>query len=190
MQTTTITKGDTLLPMNSVIYASAGNPMDLGSYTVKVLMVNKDDSSDVVVNELTTGVTAHPTQNFTASATSDLLSCNAHGLTSTDQVVVSTSGTLPGGLAASTRYFPVQITPNSFALAELPNGSPIDITSTGSGTHAFYVVGSVQYDWQSGNVDETGDYYFHFRIYSGSERVTAPHDGDTWLIHIVAPSGV
>lgn len=189
MQTTTITKGDTLEPLNTVVYASAGNPYNLAGKTVKVLLVNAKDASDIVVNELTTGVTAHPTQTFTASASTDLLSCDAHGVTTDNQLIVSTTTTLPGGLAASTRYFPVNVTPNSFSLATVPGGAPIDITSAGSGTHSFYVVGSVQYDWQSTDVDATGDYYLHFRIYSGSERVTAPHDGDTWLIHIVAPLG-
>lgn len=188
MPTTTITKGDTLLPLNSVIYASAGNPMDLSDYTVKVLMVNKD-SGAVVVNELETGVTVHPTQNFTANATTDLLSCNAHGMVADLPIVLSTSGTLPGGLTAGVWYYPVQITPTKFAVSETPNGAPIDITSTGSGTHSFCVVGSVQYDWQSGDVDETGNFYLHFRIYDDNERVTAPHDGDTWLIQIVAPLG-
>ena len=189
MQATTVTKGDTLLPLNSVIYASGNNPLDLTSYTVKVFMVNAKDASDIVVNDLTTGVTAHPTQTFTASATTDLLTCNAHGLTTDNQLIVSTTTTLPGGLAASTRYFPVNVTPNSFGLATVPNGATIDITSAGTGTHSFYVVGSLQYDWQSTDVDAAGDYYLHFRIYSGAERVTAPHDGDTWLIHVVAPLG-
>ncbi len=48
-----------------------------------------------------------------------------------------------------TRYFVVQQNPISFGLAATPDGAEIDITSAGSGTHSFTVVGSGQYLPQS-----------------------------------------
>jgi hypothetical protein len=183
----TVTKGDTLLPINSVITID-GNPVDLSAYTCKVFFVNKS-SSAVEVNNATTGVTAHPTQVFTASASTDRLTCNGHGVKTTDQIVVATSGTLPTGLAVATRYFPVDISPNAFKLTDVPGGAPIDIAGAGTGTHTFYVVGSIQYDLQTADVDTVGDYYLHFTLWSGSEKTTVPYDGDTFTVHVVAPAG-
>lgn len=180
--TTKITKGNTLLPLNTVI-SIGGDPVDLSAYTVKFRMVEEDDTSSVIVNDGTTGITVHPTNTFTASATTDRLTKNAHGLQANDQIIVSNSGgALPTGLAASTRYFPVDISPNAFKVAETPNGPAIDITGAGTGTHSYYVVGSVQYDWQTGDVDESGRFYAWFKLFSGSEFQHVPYDGASWLV--------
>lgn len=178
--TTRVTKGNTLLPLNTIISID-GDPVDLSAYTVKFRMVEKDDTTSVIVNDTETGITVHPTQNFTA-AVNDRLTCNGHGVKEGNQIVVSTSGTLPTGLAASTRYFPVEIGANSFKLAETENGAPIDITGAGSGTHAFYIVGSVQRDWQSGDVDEAGEFLAWFKLFTGSEFQHVPYDGASWLV--------
>jgi hypothetical protein len=178
--TTKVTKGNTLLPLNTVISIGA-DPVDLSAYTVKFRMVEKDDTTSVVVNDLTTGITVHPTQVFTA-AVNDRITCNGHGIVELNQIVVASSGTLPTGLSASTRYFPVEITPNAFKLAETPGGAPIDITGAGTGSHTFYIVGSVQYDWQSGDVDEAGDFLAWFKLFSGAEFQHVPYDGASWLV--------
>jgi hypothetical protein len=178
--TTKVTKGNTLLPLNTVISIGA-DPVDLSLYTVKFRMVEQDDTTSVVVDDLTTGITVHPTQTFTA-AVNDRLTCNGHGVTESNQIVVSSTNTLPTGLAASTRYFPVEITPNAFKLAEYPGGPAIDITGAGSGTHSFYVVGSVQRDWQSTDVDEAGNFLAWFKLFTGSEFQHVPYDGASWLV--------
>lgn len=180
--TTTITKGDTLLPLNTII-SIGDDPVDLSAYTVKFRMVEADDTTSVVVDNGTTGLTAHPTQIFTANATTDRLTCNGHGVKEIDQIVVANSGgALPTGLAAATRYFPVEITPNAFKLSDIPGGAPIDITAAGSGTNTFYVVGLVQYDWQAGDVDEAGNFLAWFLLFTGSEVQHVPYDGASWLV--------
>lgn len=179
--TTKVTKGNTLLPLNTIISID-GDPVDLSDYTVKFRMVEKDDTASVIVNDSETGVVVHPTQNFTASATSNRITCNGHGVKPGNQIVVATSGTLPSGLVAATRYFPVEIGANSFKLAETENGGPITIASAGSGTHAFHIVGSVQRDWQAGDVDEAGDFLAWFKLFTGSEFQHVPYDGASWLV--------
>jgi hypothetical protein len=183
MQTTKITKGDTLLPLNALITLD-GNPVDLSAYTVKFRMVEKGDTATVIVNDGTTGVTAHPTQTFTVDTSTDHLKKIAHGVKEGQQVVVSSTTTLPTGLSASTPYFALNVTPNAFQLATLPGGAAIDITGAGSGTHSFYIVGSVQYDWQTTDTDAAGDFYAWFRLFTGSERQTVPFDGASWLVTI------
>jgi hypothetical protein len=163
--------GNLLRPLNSIIKVG-DNPLDLASLSVKFQM--EDDAGTSVVADSTTGVTAHPTQVFTASATTDLLTCNGHGVKEYDQIVVATSGTLPTGLAASTRYFAVNVTQNAFSLATLPQGAAIDITGAGSGTHTFYVVGAVQKVFLAADVDTAGVYRAWFTAVSGSDGATAP----------------
>lgn len=182
MQTTKVTKGDTLLPLNTII-SIGDNPVDLSAYTVKFRMVEKDDTTQVVANDVTTGVTVHPTQTFTASTSTELLTCYGHGIKEGQQIVVSNSGgALPTGLSASTRYFAVDVGLNDFGLATRAGGAKIDITAAGSGTHSFYIVGSVQYDWASGDVDEAGEFFAWFRLSTGSERQTVPFTGADWLV--------
>jgi hypothetical protein len=182
-KTTTITKGDTLLPVNALLLNGNGTQLDLTDYTVKFRMVNKSNGT-VEIDDQTTGITKHPTQAFTADTTNDWLKKNDHGLKDGQQIVLATTGTLPAGLTTATRYFVQEASPNVFKVALTPNGPSINITDTGSGSHTFYLVGSVQYDWQPGDVDETGEYLAHIRVFSGSERVTVPNDGDTWLVVI------
>ncbi len=60
-----------------------------------------------------------------------------------DRVQVSTTGSLPSGLSASTNYFYIPTTPTgataklATTLANAIAGTAIDITSTGSGTHTI-----------------------------------------------------
>lgn len=167
--------GDTLRPLNAIItVGDSDDPLPLSTYTVKFQMEAESDGTAVQA-ETVTGVTQEPTQSFTADATTDLITCNAHGVKQGNQVVLANSGgALPAGLAASTRYFAIQIGPNTFALAATPNGPAIDITGAGTGTNTFYVVGSVQYTLTSGNVTTAGRYSAWFTVYSGTDRATAP----------------
>lgn len=162
------------------------NPVDLTAFSsVDFRMVLASDHSIVVCDDVTTGVTVHPTQNFIAAVTSNLITCNGHGLVPGNQIVVSTSGTLPTGLAASTRYFPIEIGANSFKLAETENGSPIDITGAGSGTHAFYMVGSVRKQFVAAEVDTVGVYDTQWILYETADISTVPRKELSRQIEIV-----
>jgi hypothetical protein len=177
-----ITIGDTLVPLNTVLRTGNGDPYDVSAYTVAFKMELSDGTVELA--ETSTGVTAHPTQTFTAASTG-LATCNGHGVQENDQIVVATNGTLPSGLAAATRYFPVNITPNSFGLAALPGGITV-IAGAGAGTHTFYVVGSVQMDFAAANVDTAGTYYGWFTLTGSAEKKTLP-EGDRWYeIRVVA----
>ena len=82
---------------------------------------------------------------FTAVAATDVITTSAdHGLVNDDTVVLTTTGTLPAGLA--TTYY-VLATPavNTLTLAAVADGTIINITDTGSGgaTHTLTSVTSV-----------------------------------------------
>lgn len=79
-------------------------------------------------------------ENFTADDSTDELTIAAEYHTG-DLVRVSTTGTLPAGLAVSTNYWVIAVTATEIKLAtSLENallGTAIDITDTGSGTHTI-----------------------------------------------------
>ena len=82
---------------------------------------------------------------FTAVAATDVITTSAtHGLVNDDTVVLTTTGTLPAGLALATTYY-VLATPavNTLTLAAVADGTIINITNTGSGTHTLTSVTSV-----------------------------------------------
>lgn len=164
--------GNILLPLNFMLELN-GDPVNLASYTVKMRI--EEEGGTAIVNDSATGITAHPTQTFTAASTG-LATCNGHGVKDGQQVIVSSAGTLPAGLAAATRYFAVNVTPNAFGLAALPGGASA-ITGAGSGTHSFYVVGSLQYDLQAGDVDAAGFFNSWVIIESSAEQHHFPAEG-------------
>jgi hypothetical protein len=180
--------GDTLLPLNRIIRLGPNrDPVDLSTFGAVKFEIETDSGTSVLA-ATATGVTIHPTQTFTASATTDLLTCNGHGVNAGDQVIVATSVTLPTGLAASTRYFAVQVTPNTFSLSTVPGGAAIDITGAGSGTHTFYIVGSVQYDFSVTAAGTVGNFRGWFTGVTSTEIATFPDDEYGIPIE-VAPKG-
>jgi hypothetical protein len=76
---------------------------------------------------------------FTA-ATTDICTKTAHGFQTGDRVRVSSTTTLPAGLAANTTYYVIRLTADTFKLASsdanATAGTAVDITDTGSGTHS------------------------------------------------------
>lgn len=79
------------------------------------------------------------TQTFTA-ATTDICTATAHGFETGDRVRVSSTTTLPAGLAAATTYYVIKLTADTFKLAATDAlataGTAVDVTDTGTGTHS------------------------------------------------------
>ena len=82
------------------------------------------------------------TATFTA-ATTDIITSSTHGLSNGDRVELTTTGTLPAGLELDTIYYVMVIDANTFKLSAEKvldgNGTAVDITDTGSGTHTFTI---------------------------------------------------
>jgi hypothetical protein len=89
--------------------------------------------------------------SFTASASTDVITSSGHGLSNTNQIVLQTSGTIPGGLTAGTTYYVRDVTTNTFKVATSSGGSAVNITSGGSGTHRF--TQPANWTCQSGNAN-------------------------------------
>lgn len=79
---------------------------------------------------------------FTSTHASDLFTAASHGMITGDGPVrVSSSGTLPAGLAASTDYWVIWVSANTFKLAasfaDAMAGTVVATTSDGTGTHTL-----------------------------------------------------
>ena len=67
-----------------------------------------------------------------------MVTLNGHGLANGNKVYLTTTGALPTGISASTRYYVVNATVNTFQLSTSLNGSSINTTGTQSGTHTLF----------------------------------------------------
>tara|TARA_B100000035_G_scaffold11031_1_gene9310 strand:+ start:2328 stop:3137 length:810 start_codon:yes stop_codon:yes gene_type:complete len=79
-----------------------------------------------------------PSTVSTVDTASNELSITAHPFNTGDRVVVTSTGSVPGGLAANVGYFVISVSPNSIKLAtsraNAVSNTDIDIQSSGSGT--------------------------------------------------------
>ena len=85
---------------------------------------------------------------FTAVAATDVITTSStHGLVKDNTVILTTTTTLPAGLAVETTYF-VLTTPttSTLTLSAAKDGTVINITNTGTGTHTLSSM-SVQRDY-------------------------------------------
>jgi len=109
--------------------------------TAKAEAVVSDSSGDEVADSgnhilFTNGAVGSPT---------------AHGLSNTNIIQLTTTGTLPTGLSLSTNYYVVNKTTNTFKLALTSGGADILWTDDGSGTHSWHkpTIYTVDGDWAS-----------------------------------------
>lgn len=76
---------------------------------------------------------------FTATAATDVLSISQCDFADEQKVRLTTTGTLPAGLAVATDYYVILISDTSIKLSATRGGSPVDITDAGSGVHTIAV---------------------------------------------------
>lgn len=104
----------------------------------RVLTEFTDASASIVLEPGNTDLFRKPkTGEFTADASTDVISATAHGLSNGDHVAFWSSGTLPAGLSAGVEYFVRHVQTDSFKVSLTWEGDVVDITDTGSGTHNF-----------------------------------------------------
>lgn len=73
-------------------------------------------------------------------STTNILSCNGHGLAIGDVVVFTTTGTLPTGMSANTLYYVIATNfgANQFSLSTTFGGTILGISAAGTGTHTMH----------------------------------------------------
>ena len=109
----------------------------------------------------------------------------AHGLPNGTSVQLTTTGSLPTGLATGVTYYVKNATTNSFELATTPSGSSINTTGTQSGTHTALVLSQFTYTVaNTGNTTWSGFAY----VYVASDVLTVASTsgfaaGQSVLVH-------
>lgn len=104
----------------------------------EIVDVSNSETITVVCNITNDNPTA---KTFTADPATDQLAISAHGYKTGLKGQVSTTLTLPGGLAAATDYFVIVVDSNNIKLATTHAnavvGIAIDITTAGTGVQTF-----------------------------------------------------
>lgn len=99
-------------------------------------------TGNIIFNNASNTAVAFPTATFDATADEATTSAS-HGWVDGTPVIVMTSGTLPGGIAAGTTYYVKSTGSATLKLAttraNLSAGTYVDITDAGSGTHTILV---------------------------------------------------
>lgn len=91
------------------------------------------------------------THTFTVTIASPaVFSATAHGFTTNDRVVFSTTGALPTGLSASTIYWIIAtgLTADAFQVSTSKGGSAVNTSGSQSGTHSFLTNGGGLAIWK------------------------------------------
>lgn len=115
---------------------SATNPTGANQAGFGAGSVNENLSIDANHTHTIVGAS----QTFTA-ATSNVVTMTSTGWDNNIAIKVSTSGTLPSGLSASTTYYIIDADPaaKTCKLSTSVGGSEVNITSTGSGTQTMTI---------------------------------------------------
>lgn len=89
-------------------------------------------------------VAAAVAAGFTVDTDTEVITKTGHGLSNGHRVQLynSTASNLPGGLSSNIAYYVVNATANTFQLALTDGGTPVNITSAGTGSHYAYQLGS------------------------------------------------
>lgn len=175
-------------PFAKVLLNHTGAGIDLTGKDVE-FSLDEDDGTNVIA-WTSSGVSIQPTKTFTVDATNDFCLSTDHGLENNDEVVLSNSGgALPSELATSTIYKVQKIDAHSFKLKAVGKSSPITFSGVGTGTHSFYLVGYVHYQWQSGDLaaatEDGTDHKARFRVEGSTtgQYDTYPREG-WWPVRV------
>jgi len=124
----------------SGIALNGGTIRDASGNYATITHSSVDNNSSYMVDNTAPAI-LEETYTFTAATSDVITTSTAHGLVNDDTVTVTTSASdLPAGLAVDTSYN-VLATPASDTLtfSTLKDGTVVDITDTGSGTHTLNV---------------------------------------------------
>lgn len=93
-----------------------------------------------------------------SNASPGVVTSVAHGLQSGMRVHLATDGALPTGLSAATTYFVKKTGDDTFELSSTLNGTSIDTSSAGSGSHTVEVPTGRDGGWYTYCTYDNGEY--------------------------------
>lgn len=117
-----------------------------------------------------------------------------HGLTSDDVVRFTTTGSLPSGLVVGTSYYVIPLTTDTFKVCLASggkNGTPINTSSAGSGTHtANWIVGQDEYGRQRSSNPPIFRKPDHWSFASFGSDLLGLCSSDGRLLHLTPTTGI
>lgn len=126
--------------VNASAYSAAATTMPAVAMLVDLLGFYRVTSTTTITSQALTNTLA-AFSTFTADAGTDILTHSNINLFPYTRVQVSTTTTLPSPLVAATDYYVIKVTDTTIQLAtsyaNALAGTPIDITTAGTGTHTI-----------------------------------------------------
>ena len=121
---------------------------------IKTLRFNRSPSTDKLRVEVPYIPRPEELVSFQFATTDVSVAANtitetAHGLIANQILRLTTTGTVPGGLAVDTNYYVIVTDANTIQLSATRDGTAIDITSTGTGTHTLASVPRIPLGYRS-----------------------------------------
>lgn len=139
-------------------WQASGQEVYVGDFVTLSGFKNSENNTQVMISEIVSAlvvkyigvgqVTEVSTQTFTA-ATTDIATKATHGLSTGARVKLTTTGTLPAGLALLTDYYLIVLDANTFKFSDtlahaIAGTNIVDITDTGTGTHSLHLQATYQ----------------------------------------------
>lgn len=126
--------------INASGYSAAATTMPSVLMLIDLIGFYRVTSVTTITSQaMTNTLTAMST--FTANAGTDVITHTGYNLLPYTRVQVSSTTTLPAGLAAATDYYVIKLTDTTCKLASsyanAVAGTPVDITDAGTGTHSL-----------------------------------------------------
>ena len=110
----------------------------LKSGTTAVIDLDKASTQLLLGQERDNFIRVQPSATFTVTlASPGVFTSNGHGLVNGDIVLLTTTGALPTGLVAGTKYYVIASTTNTFEVSTTYGGSAVNTSVSQSGTHTF-----------------------------------------------------
>lgn len=103
--------------------------------------VDKEKTQNLILGERDNFIRTVDKQTFTVTiASPGVFTATAHGLVNGDIVKFTTTGALPTGLTAGTKYYVIAAATNTFEVSTTYGGSAVNTTGSQSGTHTLQQV--------------------------------------------------
>lgn len=175
------------MDLGSETYRQFGGNMIVASFCASVSMNSSTENATMRLQIVALPKTSIATATFTA-ATTDIITAASHGLTAGTRITVASSGTPPAGLAVSTNYYLRDVTASTFKVSLTPNGSAVDITDTGTGTHTLTWYPEILVDSGEIGIDRIQAGLFKYEVAIPPPQVSPKYPYNRYIFGRFVPS--
>jgi flagellin-like hook-associated protein FlgL len=180
-----------LLNGNAVVYTAGSTPISgLTNGNTYYVISSAADTFQLAATSGGTKInlTTIGDGSFTYMPASNAITANGHGFVANEAITYSTTGTPIGGLISGNTYYATSINANTFQLSGTSGGSPIPLTSPGSGvgTQSFTPVSDTLIS--STNYNPTRGDLVTYSVAGGDTAIGGLTSGATYYAIPTAPN--